>query len=148
MVCSKHPYVHWSISGQTSQGSTTLGSFQQVPLDHSNSVGFGVCRHDVSPGGAVCMWPFLQSLFHFFVPVLPLDRNISGLKTLRWVGGLIYGPKAVPIYRMWALQVLLPPSLCISAKVIPIGSWEPHISQVSGTLQWLSLVPHAPYNIL
>jgi hypothetical protein len=31
----------------------------------------------------------LQSLLYFFVPVLPLERNISGLKTLRCVGSLI-----------------------------------------------------------
>jgi hypothetical protein len=36
------------------------------------------------------------------------------------------------------------PSLHISAKVIQIGSWEPLISLESGTLQWLSTVPHPP----
>ena len=38
--------------------------------------------------------------------------------------------------------VLPPPSLHILAKVIPIVSWEPLTSLVSGTFQWLSLVPH------
>jgi hypothetical protein len=41
--------------------------------------------------------PFHQCLFHLFVPVLPLESNISGLKnktkqnkkTLRWLGGSI-----------------------------------------------------------
>jgi hypothetical protein len=42
--------------------------------------GFGVCRCDGSLVGAVSEWPILQSLFHFFVPVFALDRNISGLK--------------------------------------------------------------------
>jgi hypothetical protein len=36
------------------------------------------------------------------------------------------------------------PSLCIMAKVKPIGSWEPHVTLVSGTFQWLSRVPHPP----
>ena len=40
-----------------------------------------------SPGGAVSGGPLLQSLIHFSVPVFPLDRNNSGLKFLRWVGG-------------------------------------------------------------
>jgi hypothetical protein len=30
--------------------------------------------------------------------VFPLDRNISGLKTLKWVGGPIPQPGAMPIY--------------------------------------------------
>ncbi|EDL86446.1 rCG65873 [Rattus norvegicus] len=33
----------------TSSGTTTIASCQQTPLDHSNSVGFGVCRNDRSP---------------------------------------------------------------------------------------------------
>lgn len=37
----------------------------------------------------------------FFVPVFSLDRNISPLKTLRWVGSPIPQPGAMPIYRYW-----------------------------------------------
>lgn len=33
-------------------------------------------------------------------------------------------------------------SLHISAKVISLGSWEPNISLMPGTLQWLSPVPN------
>jgi hypothetical protein len=40
MVGCKHPHLHWSVAGQTSPGTATLHSFPQVPLDHSNSVGF------------------------------------------------------------------------------------------------------------
>lgn len=69
MVGSKHLDLHWSAAGHISQGTTTLGSCQQEPLDHSNSMGFGVCRHDGSPGGAIPGWLFLQFLFHFF-PIL------------------------------------------------------------------------------
>jgi hypothetical protein len=80
----------------------------------------------------------------FFVPVLPLHRNISGLKTLISVGGPIPQPGAMPIYWRWSLQVLPFPSLCISAKVIPFGSQEPHVSLVSRALPLLSPVPGLP----
>ena len=50
--------------------------------------GFGVCRWDGSLDGVFSGWTFLQSLFHFFVPVFPLAKNISELKFLKWVGGL------------------------------------------------------------
>jgi len=80
----------------------------------------------------------------FFVPVLPLDRNISGLKILRWVSVPIPLPGAMPICWRRSLHVLSPPSLSIMAKVIAIGSWEPHISLVSGTLWRQSPVPHPP----
>jgi hypothetical protein len=94
--------------------------------------GFGVCRWDGSLGGTVSGWPFLQFLFHFFVPVFPLDRNISGLKTLRCVGG--------PIPQLGAHADLLEvvSTGCISsllgilATVIAIGSWEPLASLESG----------------
>jgi hypothetical protein len=58
MVGSKHLHLHWSVTGpgRNSQRTATLGSCQQVPLDSRN---FGVCRGDVSPGGAVPRWPFL-----------------------------------------------------------------------------------------
>lgn len=68
----------------------------------------------------------------FFVPVLPLDRNISGLKNFE-VGGW-----PLPLTRRWSPQVLSPPSLRIMAKVNPVWSWESHISLMSGTLLWLS----------
>jgi hypothetical protein len=96
---------------------------------HGNSVGFGVCRHDGSPG-----WPFLQYLFHYFVPVLPLDRNISELKALRWVDGPIPWTRAISFYWRWSPQVLSPPFLHNLAKVIPGGSWEPHVCLGSETI--------------
>jgi hypothetical protein len=64
-----------------------LGSCKQAPFDPENSVVFGIWRHDGCLGGIVPRCPFLQFLVHiFFVPVLPLDRDIPGLKTFRWVG--------------------------------------------------------------
>ena len=64
--------------------------------------GVGVYRWGVVITG----WPFLYPLFYFFVPVFPLDRNISGLKFLRCVGGPTPQLGTVPIYWRWSLQVL------------------------------------------
>ena len=94
MVGSKHLPLLWSVAGRTSPGTATFGSCLQAPLDHSNSVGIGVYRHDVSPGGAVFRLAFLSVSVPFFVPVLPLDRNISGLKNFemgRWPPSLDQG---------------------------------------------------------
>ena len=66
MVSLKHPHLHWSVAGEISPETATPGFCQQEPLDHSNGVVFGVCRHDGSSGGAIPGWSFLQSLFHFF----------------------------------------------------------------------------------
>jgi hypothetical protein len=77
------------------------------------------------------------SLCSIFVPVLPLNRNISGLKILRWMGAPIPQPGDLPICWRWSLQVLQPPFLCISAKVIPVcilgafcflGVWYPLVA--------------------
>jgi len=57
--------------------------------------GFDVCRWDGSLGGAVSRW--LSSAL-LFVPAFPLDRNHSALKILRWVGGSIPQPAALPIH--------------------------------------------------
>ena len=86
MVGSKHLHLHWPVAGRTSPGTATLGSCLQVPLDHSNSVGFSVYRQDRSPGGAVSHLAIPSVSVPIFVPVLPLDRNISGLKNLEMVG--------------------------------------------------------------
>jgi hypothetical protein len=120
MVGSKHPYLHWSVAGRTSQGIATPDSCQQVPFGNSNTVGFSVCRQDGSPGGAVPGWPFSVSA-PVFVPVL-LDRKISGLKTLRWVGTLIHWLGAVPIYWCWSLQVLSPFLCAFWLKSSMVGS--------------------------
>ena len=146
MVGSKHPPLLWSVAGQTSPGTATLGSCPQVLLNHRKNVRFGVCRHDVSSGGVVprlalpsvsdpgfCPWSsFGQE--HFWIK--------KKKKTLRWVDGSIPQPGAVPIYWRWSPQVLSPSSLHTTAKVIPTWSQEPHVSLVSGTLKWLSPVPH------
>jgi hypothetical protein len=61
---------------------------------------------------------------------------------LQWVCGSISPPRNMPFYWRWSSQVLYPPSLHSTVKVIYIGSWESHVSLVSGILQWLSPVPH------
>lgn len=112
-------------------------------LDYGNSVVFGVCRHDVSPGGAILQTALPSVFVPFFVPVLPLDRNISGLKYFQ-LGGWLQPSTRVHAY---LVEVVSTGSICpylhIMAKVIPIGSWEPHISMVPGTLQWLSPETHS-----
>ena len=48
------------------------------------------------------------------------DRRNSGLIFLRWVGGPIPQPVAIPIHSIQYLQVLL---LGMSANVFPVGSY-------------------------
>lgn len=55
----------------------------------------------------------------------PLDKNNSGLKFLRWVGGPIPQLRMEPIHWIWSLQVLSLLLGAISTNVIPIRSWEP-----------------------
>jgi hypothetical protein len=94
MIGPKHMLQHWSVPGQTYLGIATLCSCPQLPLGHSISVGgpaqHGFCRHNVSSGVAVPRLAIPSVSVPFFVPVLPLDRNIFGLKkSLRWMGGPI-----------------------------------------------------------
>ena len=46
-------------------------------------LGVGDNRSDGFLVMVVSRWPILQSLFQFFVPIFPLERNISGFKILR-----------------------------------------------------------------
>jgi hypothetical protein len=59
-----------------------------------------------------------------FVPVFPLDRNNSGLKFWRWVGGPI--PQLGSCALSLGMVLTGSPSTLwsISANVIPMGSWE------------------------
>ena len=64
--------------------------------------GCGVCKWDGSLGG----WSLDGLSFTFcsnFVPIFPLDRNISELKILRCMGGPTPQMGALPIYWRWAL---------------------------------------------
>ena len=148
MAGSKHPHLHCSVAGWTFHGNTTPSSCQQAPLDHGNSVEFGVCRHDGSQGGSVHNCSFLQSLFHFFVPVLPLDRNISGLKTLIWVGSPIPRPGGHAYLLEVAFTGSISPFLCAfqlkSSPLYPESFTFPYyLGPSSGYPQFL--IPSATY---
>ena len=53
------------------------------------------------------LWlPFPSVFVPLFVSIFLLDRNISGLTILRWVGGPIPQMGAMSIYWRWSLQVL------------------------------------------
>jgi hypothetical protein len=52
------------------------------------------------------LWIAFSLCSNFFVPALPLDRNNSGLKILRWVDDPILKLGAMPIYWRSSLQVL------------------------------------------
>ena len=84
------------------------------------------------------------SLCSIFCPCISFGQEHS------WVKNFVMGGWPYPTIRgqAYLLEVLstgsISPLLCISAKVIPVGSWEPLTSLVSGTLQWLSPVPHPP----
>lgn len=91
MLGSKHLHLHWAVAGSNFQGTAIPGSCQQVAFwQQPQCCGFNVYRQNGSSGGVVPGWPFLQTLLHFFfflVTEFSLDRNTSGLKTLRWMGG-------------------------------------------------------------
>ena len=108
MLGSQLPHLHLSIADQISQETGTLGSCQKGPLDHGNSVGFGICRHDGCPRwGSPCL-TLPSVLVPFFVPVHPLDRNISRLKTVRWEGSPIPQPRGCA----YLLEVKSTGSIC------------------------------------
>jgi hypothetical protein len=97
----------------------------------------------------------LQFLFYVFVPVHSLDRNMSGGKKQKTnkqtnkqkkktrtkqnktfeMGGWFHPSTRGHAY---LLEVVA------TGSIIPVGSREPQVSLVSGTLQWLSSIPHPP----
>jgi hypothetical protein len=77
---------------------------------------FDVWRWDGSLGEAVSVWPILSvSVPLFLVPVFPLDRNISGLKMLRCVGGTI------PQLGAYLLEVVSPFCWVFQLKSSPLA---------------------------
>ena len=69
----------------------------------------------------------------YFVPVFPLDRNISGLKNAE-MGGWPHSSSGDCAYLLEVVSTgSISPLLGISAKVIYDGSWEPLTSLTSGT---------------
>jgi hypothetical protein len=108
MVGSKHPHLHCSVASRTSQEIATPGSCYQTPLGNSNSVWVWCLQTKWIPSWVGLQMALPSVSAPFFVPVFPLDRNIPGLKTLWWVGGLIPQSGDKPIYWRCYLQVLSP----------------------------------------
>jgi hypothetical protein len=111
MVCYKYQHLYWSGADRSSEEIAIPGSCQQALLGICNSVGVLCLQMGRIPGGqgrAVSGWHILQFLFHLFVPVFPLDRNISGLKLLRCMGNPIPQLGAMPVYWRSSLQVVSP----------------------------------------
>ena len=103
-------------------------------------------------GSLWMVFPSVSAL-HFAPPPFPLDRNNSGLKCLRWIGGPIPQLGAVPIHWIWTLQVLSP--LCwvfwlMSSPSGPENLLLPwHLGLSSGYPQFP--IPHCytpPFNFL
>ena len=63
------------------------------------------------------------SLCSIFVPAFPLDRDDSGLKHFRWVGGPIPPLGALSIYWRRSLQVLSPYCWVFQLMSSTLGSW-------------------------
>jgi hypothetical protein len=121
MVGTRHPHLYWSGTGRTYQGTASPGSCPQVPLGNSNSVRVWYLQTGWIPWWG-SPWMALSSVSApFFVHVFPVDRNISGLKILRWVGGPIPGLRALPFYWRCSIQVLSPLHWALQLKLSPLG---------------------------
>ena len=75
MVGCEYLHLYWSGHGRTFQGPGIPDFCQQVLLGISNNVWTCVCRWAGSLGGEVFLWPFLQSLFHFFCPCISFGQE-------------------------------------------------------------------------
>ena len=100
------------------------------------------------------LWMAISSVSDpFFVPAFPLERNHSGLKILRWVGGPFLQLWSLPMHWIWSLQVQNP--LCwvfqlMSSHLGPgelLLSW--HLGLSSGYSQFHTLQCYTPpFNFL
>jgi hypothetical protein len=126
--------VAWAQTDGWLQASTSAVASCWLDFPRNHHIRF-LSKSSSWPGQQCWVWCLQTLLIHrwdsprlalpsvsvpFSVPVLPLDRNISGLKYLRCLGGPTPQPGAVPFYWRWSQQVLSHPSRCISAKVIPL----------------------------
>ena len=128
------PSIHICIGqllAKTSKEPPHLGFCQQVSLHHGNSVGFDVWDMMDPQVGKLLVGPS-SSLCSIFCPCSSFVQEHFWVKKL-WHGWMAPSLKQEPCLPQ---QVLSPPSLHIPAKVIPMGSLEPHIALVSGILQW------------
>ena len=100
------------------------GSSMRVLLGISNSIWVWCLQMGWIPRwGGLCF---------SFVPVFPLDRDNSGLKFLRWVGGPIPQLEAHAYPLDMVSTGSISSLLGITTNVIPFGSWEPLASLASG----------------
>ena len=132
MVRREYPHFYWSGAGRTSQGTEIPGSCQQVLLGVSNGVcACGGWYLQMRWGGAVSL-PSVS--VPFFVSIFPLDRNISGLKFLRCMGGRYHSSTGGHAYLLEVVSTgCISPLLGILSKVITVGSSEPLAYLESGT---------------
>ena len=124
-----HPHLSWSGSGRASKGADIPGSCQRVLPGISNNVWVWCLQMEWIPRWG-CFWMPFPLVSAHFVPAYPFDRRNSELLFLRWVGGPILQPGAVPIYSIWSLQVLF--CLCwvfwlMFSLLGPRTSWVPGI---------------------
>jgi hypothetical protein len=66
MVGSKHPPLHWSVAGQTSQELPHLVPLHKHLLTTATVLGLISADMMYPQVGLLPSWPFLQSLLHFF----------------------------------------------------------------------------------
>jgi hypothetical protein len=130
MVGPKHLHLHWSVGSQTFSGTAMLGSCPPVPLDHSNSVGFAVCRY-VSTGGNISRLSLPSVSVPFFCPCSSFRQEHFWIKN-GWVASSLYqGPclsTGGGLHRSYL------PLLCqLRLKSVLIESWEPPVALPSSS---------------
>ena len=104
---------YWSGSGRFSQESAVSDSHHQARLGSCNSV--WVCCLHVG-------WIFPSVSAPLFVPLVPLDRNSSGLKFWRWVGGPT--PQSGTMPNLWICSQQVLPPFCWMFQLMS-STWGP-----------------------
>jgi hypothetical protein len=92
VVGCEYLFLYWSGADRASQGIAISGSCQQALLDISNNVRVWCLQMGWIPRWGSLWMTFPSASVPFFVPVFPLDRNISRLTILTSVDGLIPQP--------------------------------------------------------
>ena len=142
VICKHHKCICIGQTLAQPQGIAIPGSCQQVLLGICNSV-WGWCLKMGWIPRWGSLWMAISSVSDpFFVPAFPLERNHSGLKILRWVGGPFLQLWSLPMHWIWSLQVQSP--LCwvfqlMSSHLGPgelLLSW--HLGLSSGYSQFLA----------
>jgi len=116
-------YLHLSLSGaiRASQRTAISGSCLQALLAISVSVGVWCLQMGWIPRWGNLWMAFPSASAPFFLPALPLDKNNSVLKTLRWVDGPIPQLGAMSIFWRRSHQVLSPRCGIFQLMSFPLG---------------------------